>query len=125
MASIKQIGSKAKHESVATPPGERGKDTAAVGMGEGAPEAVPPHPAQTGTEPKTAYRASKVQRARGKNSADLTAGRVLRASDAAAKLSPELPEALRRLAGDDRVLDAAGGARRGQPCTELCCGGGE
>ena len=97
----------AGHESVATPPGEAGDGSAAVGMGEGAPEAVPPHPHRT--EPTTAYRASKVRKALGKGS-DLSSARAQRQAAAGASLSPALPAPLRALASDDRVTVRRDGA---------------
>ncbi len=128
MTQKKPSEQKTKHESVATPPGEAGQDSGAVGMGEGSPEAVAanaPHAGKHGsnvepdtsktgdfvrgtqapahvTEAKTAYRGSKVQRARGTSSA-LDAERAARNRAAGAALAPGLPAALRTLASDDRV----------------------
>ncbi len=98
-------GAKDTRESVATPPGEHGADSAAKGMSEGDPEAVSHHPARE----KAIRAASKAIRGeapakpkRGKTSTTDSDADVRRAAKAAS-LSANLPETLRVLASGERV----------------------
>ncbi len=107
-----------RKESVATPPGEAGHDEAAKGLSEGDPQALSRHPSRE----KAIRAASEAVRqqesggkpkrnsSRKKPAAQPGAEAEARRTEAAAKLSPELPEALRQLASGDRVTVRRDGA---------------
>lgn len=107
-----------QRDSVAAPPGEAGNDEAAKGLSEGDPQALSRHPAR-----EKAIRAAskavrqqksgeKTRESSGRRKAAAQPGSEAedRRAAAVAKLSPELPEALRQLASGDRVTVRRDGA---------------
>ena len=107
----------AAQESVATPPGESGRDEAAKGLSEGDPQALSHHPAR-----EKAIRAAseavkertvakqKTRKGSRKSSAAKGSEAETRRSAAAARLSPDLSPELRAIATEDRVTVRRDGA---------------
>ena len=98
----------AKDQSISTPPGEDGSGPTAKAYSEPDPQALSHHPAREAAIHAAAKSIHSPRQPRGsKKSAP---GRAARQKTAAALLSPDLPEALRALAADDRVTVRRDGA---------------
>ncbi len=116
---MKERSKKQPPESVATPPGEAGTGAAAKGLSEGDPQALSDHPARQKAI-RAAARAVRNQtmgaerpgnsRSRKRAAEPEASEAETRRSAAVAKLSADLPEALRRLASGDRVTVRRDGA---------------
>ncbi len=95
-------------ESVATPPGEVGTGPASKALSEPDPKSLSHHPAREAAIHAASVALHTPKKSRGtKPSAP---DRAARQQAAAAQLSPDLPEALRLLAADDRVTVRRDGA---------------